>query len=151
MYIVNSLKLGELTEFFSFSFRIRIVAKKAIIISIILVSLQIETQNLEKQTALQCASILTLLCLLTSLKWTSCIPTSSIIEASSSILGVITLKAVQPCLNIPVIEKGKKTNLLFLIRITLGHFVMLDKPEAISQYTYHRINKQKKSSLPLHN
>lgn len=41
---------------------------------------------------------------LTSLKWTSCMPTSSIMEASSSMFGVITLKAVQPCLNMPRIE-----------------------------------------------
>lgn len=37
----------------------------------------------------------------TSLKWTSCIPTSSIMAASSSMFGVMTRKAEQPCLNIP--------------------------------------------------
>ena len=41
---------------------------------------------------------------LTSLKWTSCMPTSSIMEASSSMFGVMTLKAVHPCLNMPRIE-----------------------------------------------
>lgn len=39
--------------------------------------------------------------LFTSLKWTSCIPTSSIMAASSSMFGVMTRKAEQPCLNIP--------------------------------------------------
>lgn len=42
----------------------------------------------------------------TSLKWTSCIPTSSIMDASSSMFGVTTLNAVQPCLNVP-----KQTNI----------------------------------------
>lgn len=37
----------------------------------------------------------------TSLKWTSCIPTSSIMAASSSMFGVMTRKAEQPCRNIP--------------------------------------------------
>ena len=46
---------------------------------------------------------------LTSLKWTSCMPTSSIMEASSSMFGVITLKAVHPCLNMPRIERAGET------------------------------------------
>lgn len=37
----------------------------------------------------------------TSLKWTSCMPTSSIIAASSSMFGVTTRNAEQPCLIIP--------------------------------------------------
>lgn len=49
---------------------------------------------------------------LTSLKWTSCIPTSSIMEASSSMFGVITLKAVHPCLNIPRIKTARESLLL---------------------------------------
>ncbi|TNN42696.1 hypothetical protein EYF80_047126 [Liparis tanakae] len=42
----------------------------------------------------------------TSLKWTSCIPTSSIMAASSSMLGVVTRKAEQPCLNMPSRRRG---------------------------------------------
>lgn len=49
---------------------------------------------------------------LTSLKWTSCMPTSSIMEASSSMFGVITLKAVQPCLNTPAGQRaGERSEL----------------------------------------
>lgn len=47
----------------------------------------------------------------TSLKWTSCIPTSSIMAASSSMLGVVTRNDEQPCLNIP---DDKRQRFLFL-------------------------------------
>lgn len=42
----------------------------------------------------------------TSLKWTSCMPTSSIMAASSSMFGVMTRNAEQPCLIIPANVKG---------------------------------------------
>lgn len=48
-----------------------------------------------------------LLHIFTSLKWTSCMPTSSIIDASSSMLGVTTLNAEQPCLNMPSQKKER--------------------------------------------
>lgn len=52
----------------------------------------------------------------TSLKWTSCMPTSSIIAASSSMFGVTTRNAVQPCLIMPA--HGTNTRQSFLVVIT---------------------------------